>query len=105
MSKVSRVELTPVAFADPPLLNVVGVHEPFALSVRVPWVGPLTRMAVRASPSTSLSLASTPGAATVSAVSSLVLEASSPATGASLTGVTVMRTVATSLFSTPSLAL
>ncbi|WP_350274442.1 glucarate dehydratase family protein [Kribbella sp. HUAS MG21] len=31
MSKISRVELTPVAFADPPLLNVVGVHEPFAL--------------------------------------------------------------------------
>ncbi|WP_327636566.1 glucarate dehydratase family protein [Kribbella sp. NBC_00482] len=31
MSKIARVELTPVAFADPPLLNVVGVHEPFAL--------------------------------------------------------------------------
>lgn len=31
MTRVSRVELTPVAFADPPLLNVVGVHEPFAL--------------------------------------------------------------------------
>lgn len=31
MSKVARIELTPVAFADPPLLNVVGVHEPFAL--------------------------------------------------------------------------
>jgi glucarate dehydratase len=31
VSKVSRVEITPVAFADPPLLNVVGVHEPFAL--------------------------------------------------------------------------
>ncbi len=31
MSKVSRVEITPVAFADPPLLNVVGVHEPYAL--------------------------------------------------------------------------
>ncbi|MEV0289116.1 MULTISPECIES: glucarate dehydratase family protein [unclassified Kribbella] len=31
MSKVSRVEITPVAFADPPLLNVVGVHQPFAL--------------------------------------------------------------------------
>ncbi len=31
MSRVSRVEVTPVAFADPPLLNVVGVHEPFAL--------------------------------------------------------------------------
>ncbi|HVV22923.1 MAG TPA: enolase C-terminal domain-like protein [Pseudonocardiaceae bacterium] len=29
--KVVAVELTPVAFADPPLLNVMGVHEPFAL--------------------------------------------------------------------------
>jgi glucarate dehydratase len=28
---VERVELTPVAFADPPLLNSVGVHEPWAL--------------------------------------------------------------------------
>ncbi|RZT13306.1 glucarate dehydratase [Kribbella sp. VKM Ac-2569] len=31
MTRIARVELTPVAFADPPLLNVVGVHEPFAL--------------------------------------------------------------------------
>lgn len=30
-SRVSRVEITPVAFADPPLLNVVGVHQPYAL--------------------------------------------------------------------------
>jgi glucarate dehydratase len=30
-SRVSRVEVTPVAFRDPPLLNVVGVHQPFAL--------------------------------------------------------------------------
>lgn len=29
--KILRAELTPVAFADPPLLNVMGVHEPFAL--------------------------------------------------------------------------
>ncbi len=29
--KIQRVELTPVAFADPPLLNVMGVHEPWAL--------------------------------------------------------------------------
>lgn len=29
--KVSSVEITPVAFADPPLLNSVGVHEPRAL--------------------------------------------------------------------------
>ena len=29
--RVVRVQITPVAFADPPLLNAVGVHEPFAL--------------------------------------------------------------------------
>ncbi len=28
---ISNVAITPVAFADPPLLNSVGVHEPFAL--------------------------------------------------------------------------
>ena len=28
---ISGVTITPVAFADPPLLNAVGVHEPFAL--------------------------------------------------------------------------
>ena len=31
LSRVSRVEVTPVAFRDPPLLNVVGVHQPWAL--------------------------------------------------------------------------
>src|ERR671921_531061 len=30
-TRISRVTVTPVAFADPPLLNSVGVHEPFAL--------------------------------------------------------------------------
>lgn len=30
-SRISRVQITPVAFADPPLLNVVGVHQPWAL--------------------------------------------------------------------------
>ncbi len=30
-TRISRVDVTPVAFADPPLLNAVGVHEPFAL--------------------------------------------------------------------------
>ena len=30
-SRISRVTVTPVAFTDPPLLNVVGVHQPFAL--------------------------------------------------------------------------
>jgi glucarate dehydratase len=29
--RISRITITPVAFADPPLLNSVGVHEPFAL--------------------------------------------------------------------------
>ncbi|WP_258062436.1 glucarate dehydratase family protein [Arthrobacter sp. B0490] len=28
---IAHVEITPVAFKDPPLLNTVGVHEPFAL--------------------------------------------------------------------------
>lgn len=30
-SRISRVDVTPVAFGDPPLLNVVGVHQPWAL--------------------------------------------------------------------------
>ncbi len=30
-SRISRLEVTPVAFADPPLLNVAGVHQPWAL--------------------------------------------------------------------------
>ncbi len=29
--RVTRVEITPVAFRDPPLFNAVGVHEPYAL--------------------------------------------------------------------------
>ena len=29
--RIKDVHITPVAFADPPLLNTVGVHEPFAL--------------------------------------------------------------------------
>jgi glucarate dehydratase len=29
--RISKVTITPVAFADPPLLNSVGVHDPFAL--------------------------------------------------------------------------
>ncbi|WP_042374828.1 glucarate dehydratase family protein [Streptacidiphilus neutrinimicus] len=31
MSRIAAVTVTPVAFQDPPLLNAVGVHEPFAL--------------------------------------------------------------------------
>jgi glucarate dehydratase len=30
-TRISRVVVTPVAFGDPPLLNVVGVHQPWAL--------------------------------------------------------------------------
>lgn len=30
-ARIGRITVTPVAFADPPLLNAVGVHEPFAL--------------------------------------------------------------------------
>jgi glucarate dehydratase len=30
-SRISRIEITPVAFRDPPLLNVIGVHQPWAL--------------------------------------------------------------------------
>ena len=30
-SAITSVTITPVAFADPPLLNTVGVHQPFAL--------------------------------------------------------------------------
>ncbi len=29
--RISRISITPVAFRDLPLLNTVGVHEPFAL--------------------------------------------------------------------------
>ena len=29
--RIANVIVTPVAFHDPPLLNAVGVHEPFAL--------------------------------------------------------------------------
>ncbi|HEY3775305.1 MAG TPA: glucarate dehydratase family protein [Solirubrobacteraceae bacterium] len=31
MPVIERVRITPVAFADPPLLNAVGVHQPYAL--------------------------------------------------------------------------
>lgn len=30
-TRIERVTITPVAFRDPPLLNAVGVHEPFAI--------------------------------------------------------------------------
>ena len=78
---------------------------PFAFSVTDPCAGLLTRIAVSASPSTSLSFASTPAAATFNAVSSLVLYASFAATGASFTAVTVMLTVAAAESTVPSFAL
>lgn len=31
MSRIKQIELTPIAFRDPPLLNVYGVHEAWAL--------------------------------------------------------------------------
>jgi hypothetical protein len=45
------------------------VKLPSGFSVSVPCVGPVTRTAVSAFPSTSLSLPSTPGAAMVNVVS------------------------------------
>ena len=50
-------------------MNAPSVEVP----VRVPWVGPVTRAAVRVSPSGSVSLPSSPGAATVSGMSSAVV--------------------------------
>ena len=75
------------------------------MSVSDPCAGALTRTAVSASPSTSLSFASTPAAATLSAVSSLVLYASFAATGASFTAVTVMLMVAAAESTVASFAL
>jgi len=31
MSRIEHIEITPIAFRDPPLLNVFGVHEPWAI--------------------------------------------------------------------------
>ena len=72
---------------------------PSALSVRVPLVGPSTRVAVRVSPSTSESLVNTfPD----SGVSSSVEKLLSVVAGVSLTGLTVIDTVATELVEVPS---
>ncbi|CAM3963214.1 hypothetical protein MYFR107205_30980 [Mycolicibacterium frederiksbergense] len=67
----------------------------------MPLAGPSTRAAVNVSPSTSESLLST---LPVSWVSSSVLTASPTATGASLTSLTVIDTVAMELVAVPSLA-
>ena len=60
--------------ASVPLKSESGVYrnEPSAFSERVPWEGPPTMIAVRASPSTSVSLTSTPAFGTERAWSSLV---------------------------------
>src|SRR5256885_111149 len=60
------------------------VNEPFALSVTEPCDGPVTRMAVSGCPSGSLSLARTPGAATLSVPPSATVYASFAAMGGSL---------------------
>jgi hypothetical protein len=30
-TRITNIRVTPVAFRDPPLLNAVGVHQPFAI--------------------------------------------------------------------------
>ena len=77
---------------------------PSALSVSVPWPGPVTRPAVNAPASTSVSLPNTPGAATLSGWSSVAVYASGSASGASLTALTVIVTVATFESVVPSFA-
>ena len=34
--RVTGARITPIAFADPPLLNTVGVHQPYALRAIIP---------------------------------------------------------------------
>ena len=75
---------------------------PSAFNARVPWLGPVTSTAVRLSPSMSVSLNSTPEAGIVRGVSSFAVKASSLATGASFTGLTVIVTVATADVAVPS---
>ena len=64
-------------------------------------MGPSTKVAVSVSDSVSVSFDST---VPVRMLSSSVLKESSTATGASLTGLTVMDTVAVSLVAVPSVA-
>ena len=76
------------------------MNDPSALNTRSPCAGPLTKVKVRASPSTSVALTWPP-----TDESSAVSAEPSLATGASLTAVTVIETVATLLSAVPSLAL
>ncbi len=72
------------------------------LSTSVPWAGPFTNTAVSPFPSASVSLARTEVPA--NGVSSAVEKASFTATGASLTGVTEIETVAGAEVKLPSFA-
>ena len=81
------------------------MKDPFAFRVSVPLETVSTRIAVRVSPSTSLSFPKTPGAVMVRVSFSATVYSSSTATGASLTAVMVMVTVAVLLSTKPSFAL
>ena len=75
------------------------MYEPSAATVTVPWAGSVALAYVRGSPSTSLAVTESD-----SAVSSAVVGVALSATGASLTDVTVMVTVAAAESTVPSLA-
>ena len=74
-----------------------------AASATIPCIASLTAVTVSAPPSTSVSLAVSDAAVVASAVSSLVVRASSTATGGSLTGVTSICSTPVSL-SPPAVA-
>ena len=84
----------------------VYINDPLVLSIRVPFVGPISSIAVRGSLLRSKSLINIPIAGMVNLVSSLVTKESFTAIGESPTSSTVIVTVA-AMFesSTPSLAL
>ena len=75
------------------------MNVPSSLSSNVPLAGPSTRVAVKESPSASVSL---PNTLPVRTLSSSVAKESSTATGMSLTASTVMDTVAIELVAAPS---
>ncbi len=70
--------------------------------VKDPWEGGVTITTVNVSPSTSLAAARMPGAGTLSVSVAVKLYVVSLATGASLTGVTVIVTVSTFELDVPS---
>ena len=65
-------------------------HEPFAFNETEPFAGPASSTAVSGSPSTSVSLPRTPGAATFRVRSWSTVKASGTATGGELGALTVM---------------